>query len=95
MCKRCNNYGYFEVGISKSTEKAMMFCDCDVGRNLKLITNEWRLKDMRAMAENSLLRLNIIRAVLNETEKARTYIDELRKDLEEIIKRADQTDIKI
>lgn len=86
-CDRCNNYGYYNIGTDKKEELMQMFCACPIGKELQKLSIEWRMSDLIGYSDNILSRLNVIKARLNEPEKAGKFIDELKKDLEELVKK--------
>lgn len=88
-CKRCKNYGYYEVGVSKSIEKLQMFCACEVGQRLKRLKIEWDLKLIVSIGDDTLTRLRVIKNRLHEPSKAGNFLDSLIEDIEILKKRTE------
>lgn len=90
-CDKCKNRGYYEVRGGKGDDKVQMFCTCDAGQALRRIGIEWRLNDLKNLAGNITPRLKIIKARIDEDkDKAKTFIDELVKEMEALEDRAKQ-----
>lgn len=87
VCPRCRNYGYYEIGISGSREKAQMFCACLIGQNLKRMKIQWEFTLLNQIAEDTHARLRIIKNSLHEPNKASKFIDVLLEDIGNLQKR--------
>ena len=90
ICPRCKNYGYYSIGVRGRSETVFMFCTCEIGKNLRTLSMEWRVNDIKAMANNILPRIDAIKAKLHEPEKASIFLDELKKEIKELIERSEK-----
>lgn len=89
VCARCNNYGYYQVGVEKRKETVQMFCSCPVGQALKGIAIEWRAGDMKLMAEAVLEKLKEVKDSLHEPSRAGKLLEETIKELKDTIKKCE------
>lgn len=89
VCTQCKNYGYYEFGVVKGESSAMTFCTCVVGQGLKKMSIEWRLGDIKTIANNIVPKLQEIK-VVKDIEEGSKIADGLIKDMEELVKRTEE-----
>lgn len=89
-CKKCRNYGYYNVDTKQGDKSVFFFCDCPAGEELKKISIEWRLNDLRTVVDNIIPRLDIIKERLSEPDKAKEFINALKEDLQRLKEKAEQ-----
>ena len=88
VCSKCNNYGYYEIGISGKVERANMFCACPIGQGLKRISIEWRLNDIKVLVNNILPRIIKVKSKLAIPTEASKTLNELIQEIKELVKRS-------
>lgn len=89
ICDRCNNVGYYEIGINNSPDKLQMFCACESGRKIRKLSVNWRLTDMRVIADSVVPLIKDAKSKLAKPSEAGKVLDEILKDFQSLIKRVE------
>jgi len=87
VCKKCKNYGYYEVKVRETQEIVQWLCACPIGQHLKQMKIKWELEIINQIATDTHARLRIIKNNLHEPTKASKFIDTLLEDIEKLQKK--------
>jgi len=89
LCTRCNNLGFYAMVVNNSEQSMNMFCMCTAGKRLKTLTIEFRLSDLKSLAENMIPKITEAKNKLHAPDEAGKILAALVKDLEEVIKKTE------
>lgn len=94
-CPRCRERGYYPLVIQPERAggnpiRTVMFCACLAGQQLRQITIEFRLSDLRDLAQPLLNGLKDIKSALHTPDEAGKKLDATIRELEALLEKLDR-----